>query len=147
MWGCDETGAPPSAYKIKPRKIPPALKTLLEHMQKQTDAKYNFVLVNFYENGKDSISWHSDDESFLGPLPCIASLSLGSSRDFQMKHKEDKSAKVEKWSLESGDCVVMRGTTQSRWLHSIPKRAKAGGRMNLTFRRAMNVKGTNNYYR
>lgn len=63
-----------------------------------------------------------------------------------MKHKEDKSAKVEKWSLESGDCVVMRGTTQSRWLHSVPKRANAGGRMNLTFRRAINAGGTNNYY-
>lgn len=62
-WGCDETGAPPSAYKIKPRNIPSVLQTLLEHMQEQTGAKYNFVLVNFYENGKDSISWHSDDES------------------------------------------------------------------------------------
>lgn len=47
----------------------------------------------------------------------------------------------------SGDCIVMRGTTQSRWLHSIPKRANAQGRMNLTFRRAMSVGGTNNYYR
>lgn len=83
--------------------------------------------------------------SFLGPLPCIASLSLGSSRDFHMKHKQQKEndSKVEKWSLQSGDCVVMRGTTQSKWLHSVPKRANAGGRMNLTFRRAMNTGGTN----
>merc|ERR1712093_623414 len=90
--------------------------------QTETGEHFNFCLVNLYENGKDSISWHSDDESFLGPLPCIASLSLGSPRDFQMKHKTDKSAPVEKWSLESGDMVVMRGTTQSRWLHSVPKR-------------------------
>lgn len=85
--------------------------------------------------------------SFLGPLPCIASLSLGSSRDFQMKHKQAKEhtppVPVEKWSLASGDCVVMRGTTQSKWLHSVPKRVNAGGRMNLTFRRAMNTAGTN----
>lgn len=64
-----------------------------------------------------------------------------------MKHKSDKTAKVEKWNLESGDCVVMRGTTQEQWLHSVPKRAKASGRMNLTFRRAMTTGGTSNYYR
>jgi hypothetical protein len=41
--------------------------------------------------------------SFLGPNPTIASLSLGSPRDFQMRHKTDKSAKQEKWSLQSGE--------------------------------------------
>lgn len=143
VWGCDTTGAPASKYKIAPRPIPPVLSALLKHVSSLTSATYNFVLVNYYETGQDSISWHSDDESFLGPLPCIASLSLGSPRDFMMKHKSAKETKVEKWSLESGDMVVMRGTTQSRWLHSVPKRANAMGRMNLTFRKAMNVQGTN----
>lgn len=63
VWGCDETGAPLSSYKMKPRKIPSVLQQLLEHMQEQTNAKFNFVLVNYYENGKDSISWHNDGES------------------------------------------------------------------------------------
>jgi len=27
--------------------------------------------------------------------------------------------------MESGDLIVMRGTTQHKWLHSIPKRAQA----------------------
>lgn len=57
-----------------------------------------------------------------------------------------------KMPLASGDMVVMRGATQSQWLHSIPKRkGKAGdavrGRINITFRRAMIPAGTNNYYR
>ncbi|KZT44230.1 hypothetical protein SISSUDRAFT_1111841 [Sistotremastrum suecicum HHB10207 ss-3] len=147
VWGCDDTGAPLAAYKKKPRPIPVALQELKQHVEERTGATYNFILCNYYENGKDSISWHSDDESFLGPLPTIASLTLGSSRDFAMKHKTDKSAKPEKWTLDSGDMVVMRGTTQSKWLHSIPKRANAGGRINITFRKAMNVAGTNNYYR
>ncbi|KAJ6138737.1 Oxoglutarate/iron-dependent dioxygenase [Penicillium samsonianum] len=56
-----------------------------------------------------------------------------------------------KMSLGSGDMVVMRGATQSNWLHSIPKRkGKAGeatrGRINITFRRAVVPGGTNNYY-
>ncbi|CAD6581027.1 MAG: hypothetical protein CYPHOPRED_001420, partial [Cyphobasidiales sp. Tagirdzhanova-0007] len=153
VWGCDETGAPSSVYKIKPRPIPAVLAQLKSFVEKATEAKYNFCLVNLYEDGKDSISWHSDDESqaslypdisrFLGPLPCIASLSLGSPRDFQMKHKTDKSAMVEKWALDSGDMIVMRGTTQARWLHAVPKRANAQGRINITFRRALNTAGTN----
>lgn len=32
--------------------------------------------------------------------------------------------------------VVMRNRTQADWLHSIPKRAKASGRINITFRKA-----------
>ncbi|CAI7666932.1 unnamed protein product [Penicillium viridicatum] len=56
-----------------------------------------------------------------------------------------------KMSLGSGDMVVMRGATQSNWLHSIPKRkGKAGeatrGRINITFRRAVVPGGTDNYY-
>lgn len=57
-----------------------------------------------------------------------------------------------KLGLASGDMVIMRGTTQSNWLHSIPKRkGKAAersipGRINITFRRAVVPGGTNNYY-
>lgn len=57
-----------------------------------------------------------------------------------------------KFPLLSGDMVVMRGPTQSNWLHSIPKRTGRGGegvrgRINITFRRAMVPAGTENYYR
>lgn len=45
---------------------------------------------------------------------------------------------------------LMRGTTQANWLHSIPKRtgknAEDGGRINITFRRAVVKSGTDNYY-
>ncbi|EIN10016.1 hypothetical protein PUNSTDRAFT_20344, partial [Punctularia strigosozonata HHB-11173 SS5] len=147
VWGCDDSGVPDTKYKIQPRPIPAALRELKRQVEVKTGDYFNFVLCNYYADGKDSISWHSDDESFLGPLPTIASLSLGSSRDFYMKHKTDKTAKQEKWTLHNGDMIVMRGRTQSQWLHSVPKRANAGGRMNLTFRRAVNAAGTNNYYR
>lgn len=46
--------------------------------------------------------------------------------------------------------VLMRGSTQAKWLHSIPKRKGAGvgegGRINITYRRAMERGGTENYY-
>lgn len=82
-----------------------------------------------------------------GLNPTIASLSLGGSRDFLMKHKDDAKRK-EKFPLENGDMLVMQGTTQSKWLHSIPERTSSvQPRVNITFRKAMNAAGTNNYYK
>lgn len=115
--------------------------------------------MNYYASGSDSIAYHSDDERFLGPLPAIASLSLGAKRDFCMKHKPFQpghgkpgppSIGVVKLPLASGDMLLMRGKTQANWLHSIPKRAgknlEDGGRINITFRKALVKGGTANYY-
>lgn len=61
-----------------------------------------------------------------------------------------KESKPLKLPLGSGDMVLMRGRTQANWLHSIPKRSgknDAGGRINITFRKAVVRAGTENYYR
>ena len=145
--------------RYPPRPIPKCLDHLRKSTETATGCKFNFCLVNYYASGSDSISYHSDDERFLGPNPAIASFSLGAQRDFMMKHKpppkdiDDNAAsksKPLKLTLKSGDMVLMRGSTQSKWLHSIPKRtgknAEDGGRINITFRRAMVKDGTENYY-
>ncbi|KAL4865788.1 hypothetical protein BDV12DRAFT_210934 [Aspergillus spectabilis] len=146
---------PPSKYKYTPRPIPPCLEALRHSVQCAINdgSTYNFCLVNYYASGDDSISYHSDDERFLGPKPSIASISLGAQRDFLMRHKPSQTEGVSnqplKFSLASGDMVVMRGETQANWLHSIPKRkgGEAGkGRINITFRRAVVPGGTENYY-
>ena len=113
--------------------------------------------MNYYSSGSDSISYHSDDERFLGPNPAIASFSFGAKRDFLLKHKpiapteqeaDEPDPKPLKLPLGSGDMILMRGKTQSCWLHSIPKRSgkneKDGGRINITFRQAMVKGGTSN---
>lgn len=117
-------------------------------------ASFNFCLVNYYASGADSIAFHSDDERFLGAEPAIASFSLGARRDFCMRHKrqtQEGEARPVKLALGSGDMVLMRGRTQGNWLHSVPKRTgknngRDGGRINVTFRRAMVRAGTENYY-
>ncbi|KAL8779182.1 MAG: hypothetical protein Q9213_007068 [Squamulea squamosa] len=153
--------APNKYPTCSPRPIPQCLDELRKITEVFTESTYNFCLVNYYASGSDSISYHSDDERFLGPDPAIASFSLGAKRDFLMKHKpvppKDNdpaadainSAKPLKLPLASGDMVLMRGKTQANWLHSIPKR-KGGesdkGRINITFRKAMVKGGTENYY-
>ena len=145
--------------KYPPRPLPACLNDLRISTEAATGCKFNFCLVNYYASGSDSISYHSDDERFLGPLPAIASFSLGAKRDFLMKHKPiapndnappPPETKPVKLPLASGDMVLMRGGTQANWLHSIPKRtgknAEDGGRINITFRKAMVKGGTENYY-
>ncbi|KAJ9247943.1 hypothetical protein DTO195F2_8982 [Paecilomyces variotii] len=141
-------------YKCTPRPIPSCLETVREQIESVCGATFNFCLINYYASGEDSISYHSDDERFLGPEPTIASLSLGAKRDFLMKHKPFQSGGERdtlKLPLGSGDMVVMRGETQANWLHSIPKRKAGGeadrGRINITFRKAVVPGGTENYYR
>lgn len=54
-----------------------------------------------------------------------------------------------KLPLASGDMILMRGTTQANWLHSVPKRAgkgSEGGRINITFRKGVARYSTENYY-
>lgn len=147
---------PAKAYaRYAPRPIPKCLDDLRRSTEAATGCSFNFCLVNYYSSGSDSISYHSDDERFLGSEPAIASFSLGARRDFLMKHKptpadkQQAEAKSLKLPLGSGDMILMRGTTQSTWLHSIPKRSgknEMGGRINITFRRAMVKGGTDNYY-
>ncbi|KAJ9319418.1 hypothetical protein DTO271D3_187 [Paecilomyces variotii] len=141
-------------YKCTPRPIPSCLETVRKQIESVCGATFNFCLINYYASGEDSISYHSDDERFLGPEPTIASLSLGARRDFLMKHKPFQSGGERgtlKLPLGSGDMVVMRGETQANWLHSIPKRKGGGeadrGRINITFRKAIVPGGRENYYR
>jgi hypothetical protein len=152
------TGAllPKDTYGCNPRPLPQCLDSLRVLTENTTGCKFNFALVNYYASGNDSISYHSDDERFLGNEPAIASFTLGAKRDFLLRHKRTPAgnppteAKPIKLPLASGDMILMRGRTQSKWEHSIPKR-KGGeadnGRINITFRRAMVKGGTANYYR
>lgn len=135
--------------RIQPRPIPSCLAALRRSTEAATGCTFNFCLVNYYSNGSDSITYHSDDERFLGPDPGIASFSFGAQRDFLLKHKTVPGKGI-KLALGSGDMVLMRGKTQANWLHSIPKRTgknmEDGGRINITFRKAVTRDGTENYY-
>ncbi len=112
----------------------PLLEQIREHTETYTETQFNSVLLNLYRNGQDSVSWHSDDEPELGQNPCIASLSFGATRRFQLKHKTDKTQKVS-IDLPHGSLLLMQGSIQKNWQHAVPKTAKpVKPRINLTFR-------------
>jgi alkylated DNA repair dioxygenase AlkB len=95
---------------------------------------FNSVLLNLYRDGNDKMGWHSDNEKELGPNPCIASLSFGATRFFDLKHKQDKTKRF-RFELSSGTLLVMSGSLQDYWLHQVPPQKKVKEpRINLTFR-------------
>lgn len=107
-----------------------------------TGRDFNSVLINCYRDGRDSNGWHSDDEPELGEQPLIASVSLGSARDFLLRRRHDHTSKF-RISLQPGSLLLMGGHTQKYWQHSIPKRAHADARINLTFRNIIRQQKTN----
>ena len=108
---------------------------LKERVENYSEIKFNSVLLNEYPNGEVGMGWHSDDEKELGTDPIIASLSFGANRDFIFKHKTDRSIENVKLHLKSGSLLLMLGSTQHYWKHSLPKRLKViEPRINLTFR-------------
>lgn len=106
------------------------LKTIVE---KETGEIYNSCLLNLYHNGEEGMAWHCDEERDLEKDGAIGSLSLGAERKFAFKHKKTQE-KVEMF-LKHGSLLVMKGTTQTYWLHRLPPTKKVlTPRVNLTFR-------------
>ena len=87
----------------------------------------NFVLLNRYRDGSDSMGWHRDDEPELtGP---VASLSLGVTRRFHMR--AERKTRTQHIDLEHGSLLIL----DRRTTHALPKtKRKLGERINLTFR-------------
>jgi alkylated DNA repair dioxygenase AlkB len=106
------------------------LKRLIEEI---TGESFNSCLLNLYHNGNEGLGWHSDDEKSIGKYTPIASLSFGAERKFSFKHKQTK--QTVSLVLGHGSLLVMKGATQTNWLHSLPKSNRiTQARINLTFR-------------
>lgn len=117
----------------------PALLRLKELVEQKTGEWFNSCLLNFYPTGNEGMGWHADDEREMKEHGAIASLSFGAERNFVFKHKERKQKVA--LVLEKGSLLVMKGTTQKHWVHSLPKTKKVHTpRINLTFRTLTNGK-------
>lgn len=106
------------------------LKKIVEQESGET---FNSCLLNLYHSGDEGMAWHSDGEPDLKKDGAIASITFGAERKFAFKHKITKE-KVE-LILEHGSLLMMKGTTQTNWLHRLPPTKLVNKpRVNLTFR-------------
>jgi len=122
------------------------LAALRDDLERDLGERFNSVLCNLYRDGQDSMGMHADREPELGPAPVIASVSLGATRRFVLRHRDH--GKPERCAalssrqlgvdleLASGSLLVMSGATQQLYKHGVPKQPRVRApRINLTFRR------------
>lgn len=105
---------------------------LRQQVEAECKAELNAVLCNLYRSGSDAMGWHADNEPEIDPS-CIASLSLGATRTFRIKHrKDDLCFDID---LHHGSLLVMEHM-QKDWVHAVPRRLKiTEPRINFTFRK------------
>lgn len=148
-------GDPGLSYKFSGRTVPSrpwpeSVLALRAAVEKASGTDFNFVLINRYRSGADHMGEHQDAEPELDPAAPIASLSLGQPRDFVLKHRDARKPRPHKRDiapvkiqLEHGSLLLMNPPTNQVWYHSVPPRKSCHGvRVNLTFRRMLQPKGT-----
>jgi alkylated DNA repair dioxygenase AlkB len=109
------------------------LQKVRDRLEDVLGVRFNGCLANFYENERDSVSMHADDEEDMESGAPIASVSLGETREFVLKHVETGARYV--LPLDHGSLLVMAGDTQKVSRHGVPKsRRSCSARINLTFR-------------
>ncbi|MGK7898566.1 MAG: alpha-ketoglutarate-dependent dioxygenase AlkB, partial [Xenococcus sp. (in: cyanobacteria)] len=124
-----------SGITMNPQPWNSTLWEIKQRVEDLAQVSFNSVLLNLYRTGRDSVNWHSDDEPELAPGFPIASVSLGGTRRFVMKHKSKREVGKFELKLTNGSMLLMGGETQQHWLHQVPKtRKKVNSRINLTFR-------------
>ncbi|HET8803125.1 MAG TPA: alpha-ketoglutarate-dependent dioxygenase AlkB [Aequorivita sp.] len=111
----------------------PELLQLKKQIEEKSGESFNSCLLNLYHSGEEGMAWHNDAEKDLKKNGAIASVSFGAERKFAFKHKETK--ETVSINLQHGSLLIMKGTTQSHWLHRLPPTKKIHSpRINLTFR-------------
>jgi alkylated DNA repair dioxygenase AlkB len=87
-----------------------------------------------YRDGRDSVAWHGDRIARESPRDTmVAIVSLGATRPFALRPRSGGPAL--RLNVGHGDLLVMGGSCQRTWLHSIPKVASClGARISIQFR-------------
>ena len=120
----------------------------------------NAAFVNCYNGGQESVGYHSDQLTYLGPRAVIGSLSLGVAREFRVRRivPRDEAENAESGSkrkdteradaegqiaihLPHNSLLVMHAEMQEEWKHSIhpaqaidPHPVAGNRRINITYR-------------
>jgi alkylated DNA repair dioxygenase AlkB len=102
--------------------------------------KPNGLIANWYRDGGDAIGWHSDNEKALGPAPTVVSVSLGATRNFDLRRIAE-TTRLLRLELGHGDLLIMGPHVQHEFAHSIARtKTVTRARISLTFRRYESAK-------
>lgn len=122
-----------SRLELDDEVVPPVVAEAAAMLGGHYDRPFRGLFCNYYRDGADGVAWHADRIGRRVVDPLVAIISLGGPRTFSMRDRSGRSPAV-RWSMRSGDLLVMGGATQHHWEHSIAKVAAAPPRISLTTR-------------
>jgi alkylated DNA repair dioxygenase AlkB len=111
-----------------------AREALTRHYLPELGEPFRTAGLCYYRDGHDSVAWHGDT---IGRGKhhdtMVAIVSLGAARRLLLRPKAGGQSLS--FSLGHGDLLVMGGSCQRTWEHSIPKTARdVGPRISVQFR-------------
>jgi alkylated DNA repair dioxygenase AlkB len=130
-----EVARPRQVANFSATSIPPSLSVINDMSATLSDryrAELDRITCNLYRDGRDSVAWHGDRIARDLPEATVAIVSLGDDRPFRVRPKGGGSSIG--WPAGRGDLIVMGGSCQRTYDHSVPKVAAAGPRIAVMFR-------------
>jgi alkylated DNA repair dioxygenase AlkB len=122
-WRLDDGPAPPME-----------LREMARVLSDRYGVEFTQVGANLYRDGSDSVAWHGDRVARDLPEAIVALVSLGAIRPFRLR-PTGGGASVG-YLPGPGDLLVMGGSCQRTWQHSVPKTRSVGPRASIQFRHA-----------
>ncbi|KAG6014031.1 hypothetical protein E4U54_005929 [Claviceps lovelessii] len=139
------------------RQIQDRIKTRYPHGKKlrhQSPSPWvpNSAFVNCYNGAQQSVGWHSDQLTYLGPRAVIGSISLGVAREFRVRRVVPKDGDTRTVAdsaaegqisihLPHNSLLVMHAEMQEEWKHCVtpslsidPHPIAGNKRINITYR-------------
>ncbi|MGH9291829.1 MAG: alpha-ketoglutarate-dependent dioxygenase AlkB [Acidimicrobiales bacterium] len=104
------------------------------HYAEELGEPFATVGLCYYRDGRDSVAWHGDTIGRGATEDTVVAIcSLGAPRRFLLRPRGGGSSVG--YELGAGDLLVMGGSCQRTFEHSVPKTARpSAGRVSLQFR-------------
>jgi alkylated DNA repair dioxygenase AlkB len=113
-----------------------ARRQLTDHYAAELGEPFVTAGMCLYRDGRDSVAWHGDTKGRSARSDTmVAIVSFGSIRALLLRPRGGGASL--RFPLGHGDLIVMGGSCQRTWEHSIPKTARpVGPRVSVQFRPA-----------
>ena len=129
-----EVDVPRLTAWFEPGTAPALLQRMAAALGARHAVELDHISAAWYRDGSDSVAWHRDQIGRDRPESIVAIVSLGEPRRFLVRPHQGGASRA--WSVGRGDLMVLGGTIQSLYDHSVPKARGAGPRISLMFRHA-----------
>ena len=110
----------------------PLLANAVHVLGERYGVAFDSLSMALYRDGRDSVAPHGDKVLREWDVACVGIVVLGAPRRFLLRPAAGGESVVLRpgW----GDLLVMGGTCQRTWRHSVPKTRSAGPRISIMFR-------------